>query len=1135
MLQRLNMFSIAAILAVSLSAQQGGGLFTGAATDPQGSPVSGAKLIVRNLATNATFESLTNADGLFTTPTMPVGSYEISCEKTGFKRSVRRDLTLQVDQRAQVDFTLDLGQVSETVEVKSEIAMLDTASATVGKVVEERVVKDLPLNGRNALALTLLTPSVKSNAGPTNSGFTDRGTTISSISINGGPNGMNNQILDGNTNILSFVGEVGIPPAVDAVQEFKVQSGTMPAEFGFTAGGVINLVLKSGANAFHGNAYEFLRNDKLDARNTFAPQKNPLRYNQYGGSLGGRIIRDRTFFFGNFEEYKLRQGSPTVASTPLAEWRQGNFSRLLNGTGDLVQIYDPATTRTNPNGSGLIRDVFPGNIIPTNRLDPVAQAVLKYYPLPNRTPTNSFTQANNYQRQGINQVDSRQYHIKVDHRFSDQNSAFARYSFFNHKPFSTGFFEDPIGNSRTDIVQNHNFVMGDIHSFSPTLINEFRAGGSRQYFTFISSSYGLGIPQKLGLPASVPSDVMPTFAFGYTNIGNPTVGTRGSLNWQFTDIVTKVAGKHTLRAGFELRLNQGSNQQTSQPSGTFNFNATLTSNPQNRTNNGNGLASFILGQTASASADRVVGSTMRAPSYTAFIQDDFRVTRRLTLNLGLRYDFQKQPTEMNNGVSNYSLSLNDPTTGLPGRMIYAGVDGAPTSFRKEDYNDFGPRFGFAYDVGGNARTVVRGGYAIFYPAIFFRNNFYSTSGFGSTTTTYVAPGGNSDYAAFQLSQGFPTPLVQPQGSKLGPNPFIGQNVSFTEAKQSTPMSQQWNLAIQRVLGKGWVIETAYSGNKGTHFNAAGYDVNQMDPQYLSLGASLRDNVVNPYAGKVGGAFGGATITRAQSLRPYPYLGGVSTNNPRLGGYISHLFLMSVERRMRQGLTVMFSYTGGKIISDSLASPIDFGGVEQVTETGYQNGKFDRRSNRSTDPSDVSQRGTLSLLYELPFGQGQRFKSSHAAINTVLGGWQLNSIGVMQTGLPLIVRGATSTIGTANRPNSTGKSAKLDNPTPQRWFDPLQFVNPTDFTFGNVGRVLPDVRGPGTINWDLSAIKNTRLRETVNLQFRLEYFNVFNHVNYGQPATTFTAGANGQNVNGAAGTITSARDARIGQVALKLIF
>jgi len=300
-----------------------------------------------------------------------------------------------------------------------------------------------------------------------------------------------------------------------------------------------------------------------------------------------------------------------------------------------------------------------------------------------------------------------------------------------------------------------------------------------------------------------------------------------------------------------------------------------------------------------------------------------------------------------------------------------------------------------------------------------------------------------------------------------------------------------------------------------------------------LGLALNDLVPNPYAGKVPGSLGGATITRSQALKPYPYYSGISVNNPRLGAYSSNLFLLSVEKRMSRGLTVLFSFTGGKVISDTLAVPVDFGPVEQTNENGYQNGKYDRRLNRSVDPDDISRRATISVLYELPFGKGKALHSSFAAINQIIGGWQVNTIGIMQSGLPIIVRGASNFL--ADRPNSTGKSAHLDNPTRYQWFDADQFVNPPDFTFGNIGRDLPDVRGPGTINFDLSLIKNTHLTERLNLQFRAEAFNFLNHVNYGQPSAGFLAGADGKNRSGSFGLITSARDARVGQFALKLIF
>jgi hypothetical protein len=1116
----LALFALAACSALG---QQGSGSISGLVTDAQGAVIQGAKVFIRNVGRNSTFNTVSNDRGFYSAPSLPVGGYEVSTEMPGFKKALRKGIVLEVGQKADIDIQLEVGAIADTVEVTAQAQMVDTNSPTVGKVVESRRIEELPLNGRNALALVLLTPSVKSNAGPTSSGFSDRGTQISSISINGGPNSMNSQVLDGNSNILSYVGEVAIPPAVDAVEEFRVQSGSMSAEFGNTAGGVINLVTKSGTNLFHGTLYEFLRNDKFDARNTFAATKNPLRYNQYGGSVGGPVIKNKTFFFFNFEEYKLRQSSPVIASTPILEQRAGDFSHLFDNKGTLIPIYDPNTTRANPSGSGFIRDAFAGNRIPTNRIDPVALKVLNFYPTPNRTPNDPFTNTANFTRQGQSQTDSTQYHMKFDHRFSGRNSIFGRYSFFEHKPFSTGFFEDPVGNSRRDDVKNRNLVVSDTHTFSPTLINEFRLGFSRQYFPFISASYGGGWPAKLGLPSNVPPDVLPTFAFGYTNLGNGSVGVRGSLNYDLNEMLTKIKGNQTIKFGWNHRLLRGNNNQAGNPSGTFTFSGGLTGDPQRPTGTGSGLATLVLGSVSSASAERVLGQSIQAFETSLFVQDDWKFSRTLTINLGLRWDFQQQPVERHNGMQNFDFNVVDPATGLKGGIVYAGINGTPRTFRKNDFNDFGPRVGFAWDILGKGKTVFRGGYAIFYPQMFFRANFGgSFAGFSNTSTAFNPPGGNSAFPSFQLQGGLPGPLIQPQGAKLGPSAFLGQGVSLTESYGNTPMSMQWNFSLQHQLPGRWLVEAAYSANRGEHFIANSYDFNQLDPQYLALGLALNSTVPNPNAGKVPGSLGAATITRNQSLRPFPYYTSVNINNPHNGNFNSQLMLLSVEKRMAKGLTVMFSFTGGKVISDSLGVPVDFGPVEQVTENGYQNGKYDRRVSKSIDPSDISKRAVISLLYEIPFAKKK-----------IYGGWQVNTIGIMQTGLPLIVRGASNFA--ANRPNSTGTSAKLDNPTRYQWFDTSQFVNPPDWTFGNVGRVLPDVRGPGTINWDLSIIKNTKITERISLQFRAESFNFMNHVNYGQPGVSFTAGPNGKNSNGSFGLINSARDARVGQLGLKLIF
>ncbi|HYZ83679.1 MAG TPA: carboxypeptidase regulatory-like domain-containing protein, partial [Bryobacteraceae bacterium] len=411
-----KLIAFAIVVVTPILAQQGRGSIQGTVSDSSGATIAGANVSIVNVDTNTTFTTQTSEDGYYSAPTLAVGNYTVNVEKEGFKRAVRTGITLQVDQRAQVDLTLDLGAVSESVQVQGQAPLVDTGSASIGKVVENRRVVELPLNGRNALALTLLTPSVKSNAGPTNSGFGDRGIQLSSISINGGPNAMNGQLLDGGNNIQSYVGEVAINPGVDAVEEFKVQSGAMSAEYGFTAGGIINMVTRSGTNSIHGTVYEFFRNDKLDARNTFSATKPPFRYNQYGASGGAPIIRDRTFVFGNWEEYKYRRSEPRIGTFPTALQRTGDFSDLLNPQGALIPIFDPSTLRPNPNGTGFIRDQFPGNRIPTNRLDPVALKIQEnFYPLPNRTPTDPFTNANNFGHLGSEIRDSRQFTIKVDH------------------------------------------------------------------------------------------------------------------------------------------------------------------------------------------------------------------------------------------------------------------------------------------------------------------------------------------------------------------------------------------------------------------------------------------------------------------------------------------------------------------------------------------------------------------------------------------------------------------------------------------------------------------------------------------------------------------------------------------------
>jgi hypothetical protein len=729
-----------------------------------------------------------------------------------------------------------------------------------------------------------------------------------------------------------------------------------------------------------------------------------------------------------------------------------------------------------------------------------------------------------------------QWTLKGDHRFSDKNNFQLRYSYYNHFN-DNGYFSaypDPNMRNRLDNYTNRNAVLNDTHTFSPRILNEFRSSIARQYFPFQAYSYGQEWPQKLGLPASIPGYTLPRVIIGgVPDPGAFSVGLRGNQTLQFMDVVTVVQGAHTFKAGIDHRLQRANNYQREVPSGQFNFPGSLTQNPRSPAGTGSGFAQFLLGSVSTSTFTAYSGESEHAYSTSVFVQDDWKTTRRLNLNLGLRWDYQQWPVERHNGLSDFDPTATNPQTGLLGRIEYAGVDYS-RSVWDPVYNNFSPRIGFALDVTGDSRTVIRGGYAIFYPTTFYRDFFGNTAGFANTSTAYNPPGGNSNLPAFQFKNGLPTPYIQPLGAALGPSAFLGQGVSWDQPSDNkVPMSQQWSVSVQRQLKKSWVLEASYSANKGDHLIAGGYDYNQLDPQYLSLGLSLQDQVPNPYAGKIPGSLGGATITRSQLLKPFPYYTTVTVRNPHLGSSIYHAFLVSVEKRLASGLSLLASYTNAKLISNSIVTPINFGPVEQVGTVGYQNGKFNRAAERSLDPTDVSQRFVISGVYELPFGQGKRFDSGSGVANKVIGGWQLNLIGTLQTGIPVQIRGASNFL--ADRPNSTGATAHIDDRSADRWFDTSAFINPPNFVYGNVPRVLPDVRNPGVVNFDLSAVKDTIVYERLKLQFRFEAFNFVNHTNLGLVNGSFSPGADGRNRSATFGTITSARDPRILQLGMKLIF
>ena len=1140
----LAFFSLSAIAL----GQIGTATISGTVTDASGSVVAGVSVTAIHVATGSKHSATSNMEGFYTLPGLPIGAYTISAEASGFKKTERTGIVLEVDDHPTANLSLEVGTISESIEVQSSAAMVDASSATVGNVVSNAEIVELPLNGRNSMSLVELTPNARSNTSAP-AGFADRGFVVSSFSVNGSPTGSNELILDGTTNVNPRQGDLNANLNADEVQEFKVQSGVMSAEYNFTLGGVVNMVTKSGTNGVHGTLYEFRRNNDLDAKDFFALTKSPYKYNQYGGTVGGPIKKHKLFYFGNFEQYNYHFASTLIATTATAAEREGDFSAFKTASASLVTMYDPATT--TPTATGYSRTPFADNIIPASRLNPMAAKVMTFYPLPNIAPSNVFTQANNYETNSPAAQSQRQELVKFDYLLSTKDSLSGRYILNDSKTNNggTAIFPNPAFDYRYDNYSNRNVNLSETHTFSPTVINQLYFGLLRNWFPSTSSTENIGLGAEIGWPSNEPFITAPTFT-GLTPF--PTwAGSRVSGGFlamatgQVRDGITWIRGKHTVKLGVEYRLNRFFNNECQICTCNCAFTSTLTGNPNTPSGTGAGLASFLLGDVANATIQVESGASYHNYTQGYYIQDDWKVSRHLTLNMGLRWDYQQPPWEAHNGGSTFNPHLIDNVDGvqLQGAMQYqvSGPDGFGKYMFTPDYRNWAPRFGFAYSPFANNKTVFRGGYGIYYAYTMpFADNLGSL-GFHNNNTTYNPPGNNAEYPAFILGQSFPTPPVQPLGAALGPALDLGSAVTMDEPAGRTPYIQQFSFTIQHELPKGWLATVGFSGSKGTHLRAGSYNLDQLNPQYLSLGNALNSEVPNPYSGIVPGPLGNPTITLQQALTPYPYYSQVLDQDTHLGSSDYEALIMSIEKRFTSGLVLLSSYTFSKSISDGVTGEAFNGGTLQVqaptnsTTTGeiYQDGLYNLKASRSIDSDDTPYRWVSSLVYELPFGKGKRWNPSNKFWQTLVGGWQLNSVISFEGGLPLLISGANNFVAT--RPNSTGQSANLGNPTIHEWFNTQVFVNPPNWTFGNVGPVLPNARTPGVDNVDFSVSKTTAIRERWRLQIRGEAFNGLNHPNFLPPNTAFVPGTNGLNSSSTFGQITSDRGPRVIQVATKIIF
>ena len=1100
---------------------------SGTVRDSSGAIIPAARLEVRNEETGLSRLTQTDELGLFKFPHLPPGPYRMTAQKEGFRTAERKGLQLHVDDKVQADFTLEVGALAETVSVEAQASMLETEGASRGAVIDNSKIVNLPLNGRNPFSLAALAPGVQPGGGFFTARVFQEPVNQGNFTANGGASFQNDILMDGTSNTVAGHGQLAMTPSVDAIQEFKVLTSNYSAEYGRSSGGIINIVTKSGTNQLRGTAYEFLRNKVLDAGNFFNNRagipRQPFVYNQYGFTVGGPVVlpkiydgRNRTFFFMSWESVKVRRSRFFNGTVPTEAMRRGDFNELRASNGQPIVIYNPFSTR--PQGSGYVRDPFPGNVIPASMHDRVAVNASKFIPLPNQQTR---TVAQNYIANASQENNLGMWQWRGDHNFSASNRMFVRLSYDRQEDRPPNFYGNAAGEPTTysySAQPDWHASVGDTHNFGPSTLLDVRAGYARNGFDRQPRSDGFD-PTQLGFSPVLAQQAQelyfPTFSMGgYSGVGS--VGNDkfflGADTYSFVPQLTLVRGRHTIKIGGDFRVLRHNTFNANSPVGSYNFATAFTQGPNplsSSTTAGDGYASMLIGATSSATAALRASISFQTIYSAYYFQDDFKVNSRLTLNLGIRYDYETPRTERYNRLSYFDYDAVNPAgkdIGMPdlrGGLKFVAVDGNPRGWNDPDRNNFAPRFGFAYQP--FSKTVIRGGYGLMYLPGGTSNNGYGAGqeGFSvATTPVTTADGGLTPFTL--LSDLFATGLDQPTGSALGMRTLLGQGVRGDPRWVRVGYMQEWSFNVQRELPGKVHVEAGYVGSRGVKIPAS-FQLNTLPDQYLSLKQGLLDQVPNPFAPVVtSGTLSRPTVTRGQLLRPYPHYTGVSFSQNSAGASTYHSFQMRIERRFSNGLSLLAAYTNAKLISDT--DGLKSGGwIPGEVSVGAQNPN-NRRLERSVAPQDVSQRFVLNYIYELPFGRGKPFVNSGGVAGMIVGGWAITGITTLQTGRPLELTAPnnTNSYGGGSRPNNNGQSADLPSGerSIDRWFNTSVFSQPEPFTYGNVGRLLPDVREPGITNFDFSALKRFPITERTNLEFRAEFFNLFNTPQFGRPNGTF---------------------------------
>jgi hypothetical protein len=1129
---------------INAQAQAFTATLTGTVIDSSGAVVPDAQLTLQNQQQGITRVSKTSGDGNYNFSLLTPGTYSLKVDKPGFQPILRQGITLAVGGSTTLNLSLQVGRSSQAIVVTAGAPMLNTTNANIGSEVTQRQVVEMPLNLRNVYGLVTLDSSVNNSAqkqvlnpGGVNSDYDDQ--DIAFFNFGGARFGTTAFLSDGTWNTAGDWGGTMYAPGVDETQEFKIETNSFSAQYGWSMGNVVNLITKSGTSSFHGDAFEFLRNSDLDANNFFnnlaGISKPAFHENQFGLSAGGPLYipgvyrqRNKTFIFGYYEGRRQSNPDTLVTTVPTAAMKAGDFSALLaNGT----TIYNPFTTVQTANG--YTRTPFPGNIIPASYINPVSANLLSYWPSPTQPGlTNNFTSS------APSTAGQDGYTVRVDHNFTDNTRFFARWSQKReHLTLGAPFFgaNNPAGPENLVPDNRWQFASNLSHVFSPTLVLSATFGWSRWVEGRIPQGENFD-PSTLGMPSFLDSFANNFPAIVVDGIYGLGAASNGGGSVQSTPRETRTAavdasksvGGHTLDIGFTFIDIEQRSEQNSQASFTFPASMTAGPNPVIDTG-GVGFASFLLGTGSTGGVTQYAQTAFQKAFWGWYVQDDWKVTPKLTLNLGLRYDFQTAPTERFNQLAWFNFTAPNPISSqigfqVPGEYVYAGNNNGRGLYNPQ-YTNFAPRIGFAYQMQNH--LVMRGGFAMFYiPAVAIGG---ASPGY-SQTTPYE--GTTNGYTPVNLlSNPFPTGLLPVTGNALGGLTELGQSVDAYEHYRPTPYVEQWTYSLAYQFGANDTLEATYIGNHGVKLPLSGLEKNQLTVQDLALGNSLLDQVPNPFYGYITTSSCGLnepTVIRAQLLRPYPEFCNINNDQVPAGSSWYHALELQFNHRFSHGLQFLLSFTYSKYLDNTSGPNSWASGAADAVQNSYN-----LAAEKSFDPNDIPRSLVLSWVYDLPIGRGKAVGANFNKVSqAILGKWQVAAIATFKDGFPLAVTDLTNnsnSLGGTQRPNILGDPVP-SNQSIYDWVNPSVFTQPTPFTYGDAPRTMGYLRSPGYANWDIGIHKEWNWRELLRLQFRAELFNAFNRANFYAPTAN---PALSYYIPGEFGQITSAFPARDTQFALKL--